>query len=416
MASIAEAATAVAMSSVAMPRFEDGTADLQEPVRRVAEDVADQIMDAEADQLCGATGNARNGYRPRKLLTCMGELTLRIPKLRRGSFFPDDLMRRYGRADGALLVPVAETCATGTSTRKVGGIMEELGISHLSKDQVSSMVRTIDADVEELMSRSVGGLRTPYVWLDATYVKCRRDGRVASTAVVTAIGCDEDGWRRVLGLSVVDTESYDSWLGFLRKVRGRGIHGVTLVVSDAHEGLRRAISEVFQGAAWQRCVTHLMRDCMRAAGSKRERTRVARIVAPVFRPDGPGAVRAMYHAACDMLSDACPKAAAVLEDAEPDALAYLDFPRSHWLKTRTNNWSGPTGRSSGATGSCRPSRRRPPWSDWWGPSSARSTTHGRGEGTSRASGCASSMMPRGRLPNRPARKGCASWSSWRGRR
>ena len=192
-------------------------------------------------------------------------------------------------------------------------------------------------EVEELLARPLGGLSMPYLWLDATYLKCRREGRVASTAVVTAIGCDESGWRHVLGLGVVDTESYDSWLGFLKRIRDRGVGGVMLVTSDAHEGLRRAIQETFQGAAWQRCVVHLIRDCVREAKSRQLRRRVARIVSPVFRAKDAEVVRAMYHLATEMLEDCCPRAARILEDAEPDVLAYLDFPSTHWKRLRTNN-------------------------------------------------------------------------------
>ena len=320
----------------AMPRFEDGAINLQELIRRLAEDVANGIMDAEADQMCEATGNSRNGYRPRTLKTCVGELSLRVPKLRSGSFFPEDVITRYQRVDRALAAAVAEMYATGTSTRKVQRVAEKMGVSRLSKDQVSAIAADLDADVSELVGRDMSGSGVPYVWLDATYVKCRREGRVASTAVVTAIGCDEGGWRRVLGVSVVDTESYDSWLAFLRAVKSRGVGGVRLVVSDAHPGLVRALGEVFQGAAWQRCVVHLMRDCMREAGSRSLRARVGRILSPVFRGKDAGAVAAMYHVAVEMLEGCCPRAARVLEEAEPDALAYLDFPASHWKRLRTN--------------------------------------------------------------------------------
>ena len=141
----------------------------------------------------------------------------------------------------------------------------------------------------------------------------------------------------MLGLSVVDTESYDSWLGFLRAIRGRGVRGVQLVTSDAHKGLVRAIEEVFQGASWQRCVVHLMRDCMREAGSHQLKRRVGRILSPVFRAKDAATARAMYHVACDMLRECCPKAAVAAEEAEPDALAYLAFPPSHWKRLRTNN-------------------------------------------------------------------------------
>ena len=216
-------------------------------------------------------------------------------------------------------------------------VAEKMGVSRLSKGQVSAIASSLDADVEELCARPLEGSPVPYVWLDATYVKCRRGGRVASTAVVTAIGCDAGGWRRVLGGGVVDTESYDSWLAFLRKIRDRGVSGVQLVVSDAHGGLVAAASEVFQGAAWQRCAVHLMRDCMRGAGYWQLRRRVGRIVSQVFRGRDAATVTAMYHVACDMLEGCRPRAAAILEGAEPDALAYLDFPPSHWKRLRTNN-------------------------------------------------------------------------------
>lgn len=201
---------------------------------------------------------------------------------------------------------------------------------------------------------------TPYLRLDATYVRCRREGRVASTAVVTAIGCDEHGRRHALGVSVVDTESYDSWLSFLRSVRARGVRGVRLVTSDAHEGLRRAIQETFQGATWQRCVAHPVRDCAREARSQQLRRRVYRIVAPVFRAKDADQVRVMYHLACEMLGECCPRAARVFEEAEPDALAYLDLPQSHWKRLRTNTTcrSAPTGGSSAGRGWCRSSPRR----------------------------------------------------------
>lgn len=320
-----------------MPRFEDGSVNLQELIRQMAETLINEVMSAEADQLCVATRNSRNGYRERKLVTCVGTLTLRIPKLRIGSFFPDDVLGRCQRADRAIVAAVSEMYATGTSTRKVQKVAKAMGIERLSKDQVSAMAQSLDAEVGELLARPLGSLHMPYLWLDAACLKCRREGRVASTAVAAAIGCDEQGWRHVLGLGVVDTESYDSWLGFLRKVKARGVGGVMLVTSDAHEGLRRAISETFQGAAWQRCVVHLIRDCVREAKSQQLRRRVARIVSPIFRAKDADVVRAMYHLAAEMLEGCCPKAASILENAEPDALAYLDFPSSHWKRLRTNN-------------------------------------------------------------------------------
>ena len=334
---ISEGMPSTAPAPQSLPRFADGTINMQELIRSMAEMLTNEIMSAEADQLCESTGNSRNGYRERKLVTCVGTLTLRIPKLRSGSFFPEDVIERYQRVDRAVAAAVNEMYATGTSTRKVAKVAAAMGIERLSKDQVSAMVSGLDADNEELLGRDLSGLRMPYLWLDATYVKCRTGAHVASVAVVTAIGCDEDGWRHVLGLDVVDTESHDSWLGFLQGLRERGVHGVELVTSDAHTGLKGAIAEVFQGAAWQRCVVHLIRNCTREAGRGSLARRVARIVAPVFRAKDADTVRAMYHVACEMLEDCCPRAAAVLEEAEPDALAYLDFPQSHWKRLRTNN-------------------------------------------------------------------------------
>lgn len=178
----------------------------------------------------------------------------------------------------------------------------------------------------------------PYPLVGATYVKCRRGRRVASAAVVTAIGCDEGGWRHVPGVGVVDTESRDPWPGFLGKARARGASGVQLVTSDAHEGLRRAIEGTFQGAAWRRRVVHLTRDRTRAAsGSRQPSRRVSRVVAPAFRPKGSGAVRATCHIAIGMLEPCRPKAAEMLGEAGPGALAYLDFPPSHWRRLRANN-------------------------------------------------------------------------------
>ncbi|HAM08297.1 MAG TPA: IS256 family transposase, partial [Collinsella sp.] len=269
------------------PRFADGFMNLQEVLRRLAESVVNEIMSAEADQLCEATRNSRDGYRERSLVTCVGTLAPGIPRLRTGSLFPDDATGRYQRVGRAAVAAAGETCATGTSTWKVRGVAAAMGMEWLSKDQASAMCEHPDSEAEELAARPLGPSRTPYPWVDATHVRCGRDRRVAPTAVVTVIGCDEDGWRRVPGPGVVDTESHDSCLAFSRRVRARGAAGVQLVTSDAHEGLRRAMEEVFQGAAWQRCVVHLMRDRARAAsGSRSPRQRVSRIVAPVFRLKG----------------------------------------------------------------------------------------------------------------------------------
>lgn len=364
---ISEGMPSTAPAPQSLPRFADGTINMQELIRSMAEMLTNEIMSAEADQLCESTGNNRNGYRERKLVTCVGTLTLRIPKLRSGSFFPEDVIERYQRVDRAVAAAVNEMYATGTSTRKVAKVAAAMGIERLSKDQVSAMVSGLDADNEELLGRDLSGLRMPYLWLDATYVKCRTGAHVASVAVVTAIGCDEDGWRHVLGLDVVDTESHDSWLGFLQGLRERGVHGVELVTSDAHTGLKGAIAEVFQGAAWQRCVVHLIRNCTREAGrgaspggspGSWRRSSVPRTPTPsgpcttsrarCWRPAAPGPRRSWRR----------PSQTPWPTSTSPRATGKGSGP--------TTSRSAPTARSSAEAASCRCSPRRGPCSGWRG--------------------------------------------------
>ncbi|MDY5080605.1 MAG: transposase [Collinsella sp.] len=209
----------------AIPRSTDGMVDIRSLLRLLAEQVVNAIMDEEADQLCGDGASSRNGYRNRTLETCVGTLNLRIPELRTGSFFPEDVLERRRRVDRALVAPVAEMYATGTGTRKVQRIAEKMGIERLGRDRVGAIAAALDAGMADLAEGPPDARAIPCIWLDATYVKCRRGGRVASTAAATAIGCDESGWRRVLGVSVAGTESCESRLGFPRKLRDRGATG-----------------------------------------------------------------------------------------------------------------------------------------------------------------------------------------------
>lgn len=280
--------------------------------------------------------NSRNSYRERGLLTPAGKITLRIPKLRCGTYFPDGILERYSRVDKAVAAAVAEMHATGVSTRKVGRVAAKLGIERLSASQVSRVCERLDAEVAELRSREFS-IGMPYLFLDATYVKCRRDGRVQSTAVVTAIAVGADGVRRVVGLSAIDTETYAGWLGFCRDLRRRGVSGVRCVTSDAHEGLRRAIAECFPGAAWQRCIVHLERNVCSLLKSRRLRKAAGGIMRAVFSESEPASVRAAHHAAIDAIGGFSREAAELLEEAEADALAYLDFPAEHRRRIRTNN-------------------------------------------------------------------------------
>lgn len=246
MQSLPEVPLTAQVTPGSLPRFQDGTINMQELVRQLAESMANEVMSAGADEFCGE-GSSRNGYRERSPQTCAGTPRLRVPELGGGSFFPEDVLTRYQRVDRALAAAVAEMYATGTSTRKVQRVAARMGVGRLSKDQVSAIARDLDG-------RRGGAARTRPVGRSHAVSLAGRglrevqgEGRVASTAAVTAIGCDEHGWGRVPGLSVVDTKSYDSWPAFLRAVRARGVVGAELVTPDAHGGLRRAIAEVFQG-------------------------------------------------------------------------------------------------------------------------------------------------------------------------
>lgn len=316
---------------------QDGTVNIVELSRALIEAALNEIMDAQADDMCEDTGTVRNGYRDRSLTTSVGAISLRIPKLRAGTYFPEQIVDRYSRTDKAVVAAVREMYVNGVSTRKVERVAARLGVDKMSSQQVSRMCASIDAEVSGLVNRDLSAVKCPYLWLDATYVKCRRGGHVASTAVVTAIACGTDGVRRFAGIGAVDAESYESWSGFLLDLRKRGLSGVACVTSDAHEGLKRAISEVFTGAAWQRCIVHLERNVSSVLKSKRHRSMACKAMQAVFREEDPTAVRAAYHAAIDAIGEMSAAAAGILEEAEPDALAYLDFPAEHRKRLRTNN-------------------------------------------------------------------------------
>lgn len=319
-----------------LPFRDDGTIDLNEMMRRELEHMVNQIMGWQADELCGE-GNRRNGYRERKLVTVLGEITMRIPKLREGTYFPDELIRPYSRVDRAMVAVVKEVYVRGLSTRKIEKAADALEFGSLSPSRVSRMTADLDEEVAALNSRRFDGAAFPYLWLDATYLSCRDEGHVQSKGLVTAIACGEDGSRRFVGLGAVDTESAVSWKAFLLGLRRRGVSGVKCVVSDAHDGLVQAIAEVFQGAAWQRCIVHLERDVVGWFSKKEDRAVAAAAMKAVFAERDPQMVRAAYRVATERLAEIKPRAGELLEDAEADALAYLDFPYEHHIRLRTNN-------------------------------------------------------------------------------
>lgn len=319
-----------------LPFREDGTVDINEMMRRELERMVNQIMDWQADELCGE-GNRRNGYRERKLVTVLGEITMRVPKLREGTYFPDELIRPYSRVDRAMVAIVKEAYVRGLSTRKIAKAADALEFASLSPSRVSRMASDLDEEVAALNARRFDGMAFPYLWLDATYLNCRDEGHVQSKGVVTAIACGEDGSRRFVGFDVVDTESAVSWKAFLRALRKRGVTGVKCVVSDDHEGLAQAIAEVFQGAAWQRCIVHLERNVAGWFSKREDRAVAVAAMKAVFAERDPQLVRAAYRQAAARIAEIKPRAGELLEDAEADALAYLDFPYEHHVRLRTNN-------------------------------------------------------------------------------
>ena len=263
----------------------------------------------------------------------MGTIELRVPRVRDGSYFPA-LLEPRKRAERALVAVVQEAYVQGVSTRRVDDLVQALGMAGISKSQVSRLCQALDAEVERFRDRPLEGAY-PYVWLDATFVKVRQDGRVVSMAVVIAIGVNGDGEREVLGLDVGPSEDGAFWLAFLRSLVARGLAGVRLVISDAHQGLKGAIAAVLQGAAWQRCRVHFIRNAL-ALVPKSAPQMVAATIRTVFaQPDAAGA-REQWRRVADGFRPAS-RLAALMDEAEADVLAYLAFPREHWRQIWSNN-------------------------------------------------------------------------------
>lgn len=271
----------IAGDGALMPRFDDGMVNMAELIRAMAESLVNEIMDAQADEACEG-GNRRNGHRERKLVTGVGAINLRIPKLRAGGHFPEDLIERYSRAGRAVIAAVSEMAANGVSAGKVKRVARTMGIDRMSAGRVSRICSSLDESVADLQERDLSDVTHPYIWLDATYIKRGDAGRVRSTAPVTAIDAGSGGYRRLLGLDAIDTESHGGWRSFLLSLRARGVDGVICVTSDAHEGLKRAIREVFPGAAWQRCIAHLMRSAASNAPTRQKKGAVPGILEAVF--------------------------------------------------------------------------------------------------------------------------------------
>jgi putative transposase len=318
--------------------------DVPDRIRVATETLYQELIDAEATAFIGAAPfersvdrtTLRNGSRPRTLTTTAGDLDLRIPKLRQGSFFPA-LLERRRRVDQALFAVVMEAYLHGVSTRKVDDLVKALGAeSGISKSEVSRICAGLDAEVAQFRDRSLAALEYPYVFLDATYCKARVNHRIVSQAVVVAFGVAADGRREVLGFDVGDTENEAFWTEFLRSLKTRGLGGVKLVISDAHTGLKKAISTVFQGAAWQRCRVHFMRNVL-AVVPKASGEMVASIVRTIFAQPDAEHVKTQFKEVTRMLERSHPKVAAMLDDAQADLLAFAGFPTRHWRQIWSTN-------------------------------------------------------------------------------
>ena len=302
---------------------------------------AQRLMELETDTLCGAAHgehsdsriNYRNGYRDRDWETRAGTVELRIPKLRKGSYFPGFLEPRR-TAEKALTAVIQEAYVQGISTRSVDDLVQAMGCSGVSKSQVSRLCAEIDQRVRAFLARPIEG-DWPYVWLDATYVKVRRDGRIVSVAVTVAVGVNTDGRREVLGMAIGASEAETFWTDFLRSLARRGLRGVKLVISDAHEGLKAAAARVLN-ATWQRCRVHFMRNALAHAG-KTQRRVVSAWIGTAFAQDDAEAARQQLRQVADQMRPRVGKLATLLDEAEADVLAYMDFPKDHRSKIYSTN-------------------------------------------------------------------------------
>jgi transposase-like protein len=263
-------------------------------------------------------------------------MALAIPKLRQGSYFPDWLLEHRRRAERAVITAVAEAYVLGVSTRKMEKLVQTLGIASLSKSQVSEMAKELDEMVASFRNRPLDAGPYVYVSVDAMVVKCREGGRIANVAVVVATGVNADGHREVLGTDVFTSEDGTAWTSFLRGLVARGLSGVQLVISDAHEGLKAAIAAVLPGASWQRCRTHFMRNLLTRV-AKTTQDFVAAAVRSIFAQPSPDEVHAQHRRVVAQLEKGFPQASALLEEAGPDVLAFAAFPKEHWRQIWSNN-------------------------------------------------------------------------------
>ena len=310
-------------------------------VRAMLAFAAERLMEAEVQARTGAAHGARdpgrqvqhNGYRERAWDTRAGRSELDIPKLRRGSYFPSFLEPRR-TAEKALTAVIQEAYVHGVSTRSVDDLVRAMGVSGVSKSQVSRLVEEIDERVNAFLARPIEG-EWPYLWIDATYVKARQAGRIVSTAVIIAVGVNTDGRREVLGVTAGPSEAEAFWKGFLRSLADRGLRGTKLVIADDHKGLRAAAAKIFH-ATLQRCRIHWMRNALAHVPAK-QRPAVSAMIKTIFAQETAREAREQGNNVAEALRERAPKLAALMDEARDDVLAYTAFPREHWPQISSTN-------------------------------------------------------------------------------
>jgi putative transposase len=303
--------------------------------------VAQRLMEADVEGLVGAghgersesRENWRNGYRERDWHTRSGTIALRIPKLRKGSYFPGFLEPRKS-SEKALAAVVQEAYVQGISTRSVDELVKALGMSGISKSQVSRLCEEIDERVEAFLNRPLEG-DWPYLWIDATYLKVRDAGRIVSVAAIIAVGVNSEGRREVLGMATGPSEAEPFWTGFLRSLMRRGLRGVKLVISDAHDGLKAAAAKVLK-ATWQRCRVHFLRNAL-AYANKGQRQMVFALINTIFAQETAQAAHAQWRVVTDQLRERFPRLSEMMDQAEHEVLAFMDFPKEHRVKIHSTN-------------------------------------------------------------------------------
>lgn len=310
-------------------------------LRTIAESVMQLLMEADVEGMIGAgrhertleRATYRNGYRDRSLDTRLGSLQLRIPKLRQGSYFPPFLEPRK-LSEKALVAVIQEAWISGVSTRRVDDLVQAMGLSGIGKSTVSKLCKDIDERVGGFLDRPLTG-DWPYLWLDATYLKQREGGRIVSVAAIIAVAVNTDGKREIVGLHIGPSEAETFWSTFLKSLVRRGLSGVKLVISDAHEGLKAAIRRVFS-ASWQRCRVHWMRNALSYVPKAQQSMAAAAMRQAFIQPDRAAASQALRHVA-DQLRDKCPKLGSFIDDSETDVLTHLDFPSQHRTRIHSTN-------------------------------------------------------------------------------